>query len=41
MLAFRMKGHKMAQIPCNISVRSWGGTEIRDSREGFGGGKEC
>ena len=38
-LAFRMKCYKKVQIPCDISARSWGGTEICDSREAFGGGE--
>lgn len=38
-LGFQNERHKMAQIPCDISARSWGGTEICDSREAFGGGE--
>lgn len=40
-VGFQNERHKMTQIPCNISVCSWGGMEICDSREGFGGGEEC
>ena len=32
-VGFQNERHKMAQIPCDISVYPWGGTEICDSRE--------
>lgn len=38
-VGFQNERHKMAQIPCDISVHPWGGTEICDSREAFGGGE--
>lgn len=41
-VGFQNERHKKAQIPCDISARLWGGTEICDFREGFGVvGEEC
>lgn len=40
-LVINVMSDSLTRNPCDISVRSWEGTEIRDSREGFGVGREC
>jgi len=40
-LVVNVMSDSLTRNPCDISVHPWGGAEIRDSREGFGVGREC